>query len=111
MEMLLNGGSFNGAQILGRKTVDLMTTNQIGDLRTWGSTTFGLGFEIVEVDQTFKMPGSEGSFAWGGIFNTIYWMDKDEDMSATLMLQIFPFEHNEIKEKFKVLVYQALTEK
>lgn len=110
MEMLLNGGSFNGAQILGRKTIDLMTTNQTGELGTWRSNPFGLGFEIIEEDRTFVQSSSAGNFSWGGIFNTSYWMDKEEDLSATLMLQIYPFSHGEIHDKFKVLVYQALVD-
>jgi CubicO group peptidase (beta-lactamase class C family) len=44
--MLVNGGEFNGHRILGKKTIEMMTTNQIGDLNVWKSSNkFGLGFE------------------------------------------------------------------
>ncbi len=46
LQMLLNNGEYNGKRILSRRTVELITSNQIGDLNR-GKNKFGLGFEIV----------------------------------------------------------------
>jgi hypothetical protein len=55
--MLLNGGSFKGNQSLGRKTIDLMRTNQIGDLEVWErKSKFGLGFELITEKGTALAP-------------------------------------------------------
>src|SRR5205085_5768440 len=42
LQMLLNGGKYDGKQLLSRNTVRLMTMNQIGDL-SLGDDKFGLG--------------------------------------------------------------------
>ena len=110
MEMLMNDGYSNGSQILGKKTIELMITNQIGDLKIWGGAPFGLGFRLTSEEQNHLAPGSVGIYAWGGIFNTKYWMDPKEDLSAVIMLQMYPFDHPEFHEKMQVLVYQALVD-
>lgn len=108
MQMLLNGGELNGKRLLGRKTIDLITTNQIGDLRIWGGAEFGLGFALVTDEQKHLTLNSVGNYAWGGYFSTTYWMDPEEELSATLMTQMAPTTHGEVHDKFHVLVYQAI---
>jgi len=82
--MLMNGGSFNGRQLLGRKTIDLMRTNQIGDFEVWErKSMFGLGFELITEKSTSICPGSVGSFGWGGAFTTWYVVDPLEDVFGT----------------------------
>lgn len=109
LQMLLNGGTYNGKRILARHTVDLMTTNQIGDL-SLDKNKFGLGFEITTKAGEAKLGTSEGSFAWGGFWGTTYWADPKEKLVCLLFLQQFPLSHGEVFEKFKVLVYQALND-
>lgn len=107
MQMLLNGGEYNGKRILSRNSVNLMTQNQIGDL-SLGDDKFGLGFEIVTLKGAPKTPVSVGSFDWGGAFSSSYWIDPKEKIVAQLFINQFPNTHSEIHKKFKVLVYQAL---
>ncbi len=107
LQMLLNKGEYNGKRLLSRRTVELMTTNQIGDL-SLGKDKFGLGFQITSKEGQALLGVSEGSFAWGGFFGTTYWADPRERLVCLLFTQEFPFSHPEIKDKFKVLVYQAL---
>ena len=45
LQMLLNGGEYNGKRLLARRTVELMTSNQIGNLSV-GRDKFGLGFQV-----------------------------------------------------------------
>jgi CubicO group peptidase (beta-lactamase class C family) len=109
LQMLLNKGEYKGKRFLARHTVDLMTTNQIGDLNL-GRDKFGLGFEITTASGQERLGISEGSFAWGGYFATTYWADPKERLVCLLFLQQSPFSHSEIQDKFKAMVYQALAD-
>ena len=108
MQMLLNDGWYNNRQFLSRKTIDMMTTNQIGDLR--GKESFGLGFALTTMKNFPTKPGSIGNFFWGGYFSTSYWIDPKEQIIALFYTQMSPFKHGDIHDKFQVLVYQAVTD-
>jgi CubicO group peptidase (beta-lactamase class C family) len=107
LQMLLNGGQYNGQRILARRTVDLMTTNQIGNT-PFGKNKFGLGFEIFTGEGQAHLGISEGSFAWGGAFGTTYWVDPKEKLVCLLYMQSFGVPTGNVQDKFKALVYQAL---
>jgi CubicO group peptidase (beta-lactamase class C family) len=107
--MLLNKGEYKGRRLLSRRTVELMTSNQIGDLNV-GSNKFGLGFEITTTNGQTELGMSEGSFSWGGYFGTTYWADPKEKLIGLLFMQQSPLSHPEIQSKFKAMVYQALND-
>jgi CubicO group peptidase (beta-lactamase class C family) len=109
LQMLLNKGEYNGKRLLARRTVELMTSNQIGDLNL-GKDKFGLGFEITTVNGQTRLGISEGSFSWGGYFATTYWADPKERLVCLLFLQQSPFSHSEITDKFRAMVYQAIND-
>jgi CubicO group peptidase (beta-lactamase class C family) len=109
LQMLLNKGEYNGKRLLARRTVELMTSNQIGDLNL-GRDKFGLGFDITTANGQAILGMSEGSFSWGGYFATTYWADPKEHLVCLLFMQQSPFRHSEIQDKFKALVYQALND-
>jgi len=109
LQMMLNKGEYNGKRLLARRTVELMTTNQIGDLNL-GRDKFGLGFEITTANGQAKLGISEGSFSWGGYFATTYWADPKERLVCLLFIQQSPLSHSEIPDKFKAMVYQALAD-
>jgi CubicO group peptidase (beta-lactamase class C family) len=107
--MLLNGGEFNGHRILGRKTVEMMTTNQIGDLNVWNTgDKFGLGFEIITEQGKALVPGSVGSFKWGGVYSTDYLIDPAEDLVCLVYTNSFPNAFWQVTSFYRQLVYQAL---
>ncbi len=108
MQMLVNGGKYNTHRLLSRKTIELMTTNQIGNLRIWGGAPFGLGFALVSEGQKHLMLSSVGNYSWGGYFSTSYWLDPEEELVATFMTQMYPVIHGDIHQKFQVLTYQAI---
>lgn len=111
LQMLLNNGEYNGKRILSRNTVRMMTMNQIGDLSISRATNkFGLGFEITTELGSAKLPHQIGSFNWGGIFSTSFWVDPKEKIVAQLFLQKYPNSYGDLHNKFKVLVYQAITD-
>jgi CubicO group peptidase (beta-lactamase class C family) len=107
LQMLLNGGEYNGKRLLSPATVRMMTRNQIGDINM-GNKKFGLGFGITTEREAARLPVSEGSFDWGGIFGTTYWVDPTEGIVALLYTQKFPNSYNDLGDKYRVLVYQAL---
>jgi CubicO group peptidase (beta-lactamase class C family) len=107
LQMLLNMGEYNGKRLLASRTVELITSNQIGDLNV-GKDKFGLGFEITTEDGQAVLGISEGSFAWGGYFGTTYWADPEERLVCLLFMQQSPLSRGEIQNKFKAMVYQAL---
>jgi CubicO group peptidase (beta-lactamase class C family) len=109
LQMLLNKGEYNGKRLLSRRTVELMTSNQIGDLNL-GLDKFGLGFEITTVAGQSRLGITVGSFSWGGYFATTYWVDPKEHLVCLLFMQQSPLNHSEIQDKFKAMVYQALAD-
>lgn len=110
MQMLLNGGDYNGKHILSKASIRIMTTNQIGNLSIgWSEgNKFGLGFELVTASNYGKTYLSMDTFSWGGMFASSYWIDPKEKIVAQFVLQMLPTSHGDINEKFKVQVYQAL---
>ncbi|HBC80148.1 MAG TPA: serine hydrolase [Bacteroidales bacterium] len=109
LQMLLNKGEYNGKKLLSSRTVELITSNQIGDLNL-GVDKFGLGFELTTERGQAILGISEGSFAWGGYFATTYWADPEKKLVGLLFMQQVPLSHGEIQSKFKAMVYQTLTD-
>lgn len=108
-QMFLNGGIFNGHQVLGRKTIELMTSDQLGDVKYWDSrNTFGLGFEITREKGAGIIPGSVGTYKWGGMYSTDFVIDPKEDMFSLIYSNAEPFSNPDINKLFRVMVYQAL---
>ena len=107
MQMLLNGGEYNGKRLLSRSTVTMMTVSQYDKLN-WPDNKMGLGFSIATEKSLASSPLSPGSFSWGGMFSSSYWIDPKEKIVAQLFLNQYPQSHGEIHDKFKVLVYQAI---
>jgi len=109
LQMMLNGGEYNGKRILSRNTVRMMTMNQIGDLNQ-GNKKFGLGFSVTTEKASGVLPTPEGVYEWGGMFSTTYWVDPKEKMIALLYRNIYPTRYGNLSDLFKVLVYQAIND-
>jgi CubicO group peptidase (beta-lactamase class C family) len=107
LQMLLNGGMYNGHRILSPRTIELITQNQINDL--WlGTDKFGLGFEITTDKGAAIGARSKGTFSWGGYYGTTYWADPEKNLVCLIMTQQTPNSHGDLAKKFEVAVYQAL---
>jgi CubicO group peptidase (beta-lactamase class C family) len=109
-QMVMNGGDFNNQRLLSRKTVELMGSNQIGDLPMgWGSQEkFGLGFSVGNERSAAKKLGSVGRLGWGGALATNFWIDPKEKVAVVIMLQIYPFTHGDVFERIENAVYQSI---
>jgi CubicO group peptidase (beta-lactamase class C family) len=111
LQMMLNGGQYNGKRILSKHTVDLMTSNQLGDIPLDNpQSSFGLGFGIITKAGQLRLGRSEGSYWWGGIFKTIYWVDPKERLVSLLYTQLVDYSgtFETLDDKYQVAVYQAL---
>ncbi|MBO7258881.1 MAG: beta-lactamase family protein [Paludibacteraceae bacterium] len=106
-QMVLNGGVFNGHRLLGRKTLELMQRNAVGDLR--GDIGFGLAWDVFRPEYLHHTVASEGSMRWGGMFTTDYLMDPQEDLLILFYTNVYPAVPGiRPKELMHNLVYQAL---
>jgi CubicO group peptidase (beta-lactamase class C family) len=103
LQLFLNGGELDGKRLLGRKTVEMMLTNQIGSLQP----AFGLGFELETAESDYRTPLSVGSFSWGGAFNTTYWADPKEKLIGLIFTNTWGGPVS-LGDPFKALVYSAL---
>jgi len=111
LQMMLNGGTYNGRRLLKPSTVALMTQNQIGDINQ-GLNKFGLGFSIVTPAGAAKTGQSVGSYEWGGAFGTDYWVDPQEKLVVLIYTQKFPHNNTpDLVPRFRKAVYAALTKR
>jgi CubicO group peptidase (beta-lactamase class C family) len=121
-QMCLNGGELDGARILGRKTLELMTQNHLpggADLTTMSrsmfseatnaGTGFGLGFAVTIDPVRSMMPGSKGEYYWGGMFSTAFFIDPVERLSMVFMTQVSPSSLYPIRRELKTMIYAAMT--
>ncbi len=106
MQMLLNGGKYNGHQILSKRTVEMMTSGQL-NAGMFGDDNFGLGFGITTDKSAAKGPRYAGSFSWGGYYGTTYWADPKAHLVCLFMTQQNPNSHGDVERKFESLVYSS----
>lgn len=126
MQMLLNLGQLGPIRLLTEQSVREMTGNQIGQLTVEtqpgldpgvscsfpigaGIDTFGLGFQITET--TSEHARSQGSYSWGGIYNTHFWGDPQMGIGAVLFTQLLPYYDEaciRLLHDFEACVYKNL---
>src|SRR6056300_372466 len=89
LQMMLNGGTFNGNRILSRKSIELMTTDHIGNKSfSWsGGTGFGLGFSVVTDLGVRGQMGTKGEYGCGGAYHSTYWVDPKEELIVVYFTQ------------------------
>ena len=122
-KMLGNGGEIDGVRILSPKTLEFMTMNHLpGDktLKDMGDKTFsesrmdgsgfGLGWAVTTDVVATTQPGSVGTFSWGGMASTFFWIDPVEDLIAIQMTQLMPSGAYPIRPQLQQLVYAAIEE-
>jgi CubicO group peptidase (beta-lactamase class C family) len=112
-QMLLGGGELEGVRLLKPETVAQMTANQIGDLKVdigKHGDSFGYGFGVVTERSGPRPPegAAAGTFGWGGMFYTYFWVDPQRQLIGVFMSQIFPSDHLKLHEEFQLRTYQAL---
>jgi CubicO group peptidase (beta-lactamase class C family) len=110
--MLLNDGQLDGVRLLGRKSVELMRSDHLGNVVHTGGVPEGYGFGL-----TFAVNlgpgksanlGSAGEYNWGGAAGTSFWIDPQEHMMGVFLIQVLPPNSAPAGDQFKRLAYQAL---
>jgi CubicO group peptidase (beta-lactamase class C family) len=104
LQMIMNGGTYNGKTILSRRTTEMMLHPQF----PLGDDNFGLGFGITSDKGSAGGSRNEGSFSWGGFFGTTYWADPKENLICLIMTQQTPNSHYQLSQQFEQLVYASL---
>ena len=116
LQCMLNRGELEGVRLLGSRTVDFMTADHLGDIPVFSPASrallpqghgFGLGFAVRKEAGLASVPGSVGSYFWGGMAGTTFFVDPAEDLFAILMLQA-PNQREYYRMLFRNLVYAAL---
>ncbi len=109
LQMYLNGGELNGVRILSRTTIKSIMANQTGDLFGGGDSHYGLAFGVLtEQGEGKGGSGSEGTFTWGGYFNTQYFADPEEQTIGVLMKQTQGPVNDFTGWMFRMMVGQAV---
>src|SRR3981189_1564614 len=115
LQMLLNGGTFEGRRYLKPETIALMTSDHIGPetkiARDYfyfpaASSGFGLGFAV----RTSTPPNTSwplDEYRWDGVAGTFFFIDPKDDMFAIFMVQA-PSQRGRIQLALKTLIYQAM---
>jgi len=118
-QFMLNRGELGGVRLLGRKTMELMTTNHLqGDMADMGQPRFsessysgvgfGLGFSVMLDPAKAQIVGTPGEYAWGGAASTAFWVDPAEELAVILLTQLMPSSTYPIRRELRVLTYQAM---
>lgn len=107
-QMMLQGGKLGDVRLLSRKSVELMSHDQLG--RISADQDFGLGFGIDGVKVPLRELGSSGSFGWGGFFYTTFSIDPKEDMIVIFMGQLHPTGGLTLDSQVHELAYQAIVD-
>lgn len=117
--MMLNQGTLDGERLLGRKTIELMTSNHLGgDMAAMGmprfsesnynGVGFGLGFSVMLDPAAAHIVGTPGEFAWGGAASTAFWIDPKEALAVVFLTQLTPSSTYPIRRELRVLTYSAI---
>ncbi|HHX83261.1 MAG TPA: beta-lactamase family protein [Pseudomonadaceae bacterium] len=110
---LLNDGAWNGYQLLGERTVEIMRSAHLPDTLPGRSAGEGYGLGVRVVTDSSRKPTwlSDGSFGWSGAFNTHFFIDPEEDIVGIYMTQVsgFPGAFT-LMDDFETAVMQAIVD-
>ncbi|HET9373842.1 MAG TPA: serine hydrolase domain-containing protein [Chthoniobacterales bacterium] len=112
-QMLCNGGTLGGLQILSPKAFQHMIADHLSGLPVANRTFtagygFGLGVAVRINDGLAGTLGTLGSFGWSGMATTLFSVDPAEELVMLLFAQHLPFDEHGLFQRFTNLVYQAL---
>jgi CubicO group peptidase (beta-lactamase class C family) len=107
-QLVLAGGKLGEVRLVSRKSVELMTHDQLGHISA--DQDFGLGFGIDGVKTPLKELGSVGAYGWGGFFYTTFSIDPKEDMIVIFMAQLHPTGGLMLDSQVRQLAYQAIVD-
>lgn len=107
-QMMLNDGKVGNTRLLSRKSVELMTHDQLGKISQ--DMGFGIGFGVDGAKAPLSELGSVGSYGWGGFFYTEFSIDPKEEMIVIFMAQLHPTGDLTLNRQVHELAYQAIND-
>lgn len=115
IQALLNRGTYNDKHILGHKTIELMTSDQMIKLNQDGKgysklpgITHSLGFALTSENGNWVSSKSVGTYEWGGYYTTKFFIDPKEKLGFVGMMQIHGFKHNEFWDRVTAIIYGSI---
>lgn len=115
IQTLINNGEYNGKRILARKTIEVMTADQMVALNNEGKgyskipgNTYCLGFSLITEQAKGMNSKSVGTYEWGGYFSTKFFIDPKEELIFVGMTQLVPNYHSYFWDRITTLVYSAI---
>jgi len=117
-QMLLNGGSLDGQQVLSPAFVQLMTSNHLGaGIQNRVAAVephrdgygFGLGVAVRLQPGLAAVPGSPGEYSWNGANGTGFFVDPKEQLVVAFGTAAPGDIRKYYREQMQDLVYGALT--
>jgi CubicO group peptidase (beta-lactamase class C family) len=108
LEMIRHDGMIDGVRVLSPRTVALMRTNQIGEIRGLNGLGFGLGFETVDRYGASGM-AAPGNYGWGGAYGSLSRIDPQANLTIVLMLQLMP-NQTDFRDKLQNMIYESVME-
>ena len=106
LQMLLNGGTYNGVHILAPRTVRLMTSGQLS-FNFNGMDNFGLGFGITSAASAARDVRNEGTFSWGGYYASTYWVDPKARLVCLVMMNERGMSHFWMEKEVEQMIYAS----
>jgi CubicO group peptidase (beta-lactamase class C family) len=107
-QMMLDDGKVGNTRLLSRKSVELMTHDQLGKISQ--DMGFGIGFGVDGVKAPLSELGSVGEYGWGGFFYTEFSIDPKEQMIVIFMAQLHPTGDLTLNRQVHELAYQAIND-
>jgi CubicO group peptidase (beta-lactamase class C family) len=105
-QMMLDDGKAGNTRLLSRKSIELMTHDQLGKISS--DMAFGLGFGVDGVKAPLQELGTPGEYNWGGFFYTGFSIDPKEQMIVIFMAQLHPTGNLTLDHQVHELAYQAI---
>jgi CubicO group peptidase (beta-lactamase class C family) len=104
-QMLVQGGNYEGKQIISQKSIDEMT----GSYSKLEDDPFDYGYSLFvlsdpELDGTNS---SKGIFGWSGYHNTHFWIDQEKNLFGLFMTRAREFSFG-IQKEFRRAVYTSI---
>lgn len=94
-QMLLNKGSYHGKELIGRRTMEFMTSPQLTetqlltcDFESCIGYNYGNLFRVLTDPAKAASNGSVGEFGWDGLAGTYFFVDPNEELIFIYMQQI-----------------------
>ena len=115
VDMLVQGGIYKEERILGRKTIELMTTNQLTEQQKRTITdqfVTGNGYasfqRVFEDRAVYGGSGTPGEFGWSGWTGPYEAVDQEEEFSIVMLMQVRDYDVISLYRRIRNIAYAMI---